>query len=65
MFLISACVFLPMCGAGAAFAHAHLVSATPAAGGAVQKAPSEVVLRFSEALENAFSSVVVRDSAGK
>jgi copper resistance protein C len=65
MSLISACAFLSMCGVGAAFAHAHLVRATPAAGGAVPTAPSEVVLRFSEKLENVFSSVVVRDSTGK
>jgi methionine-rich copper-binding protein CopC len=49
----------------AAFAHAHLVRATPAAGGTVQAAPTEVTLRFSEKLEPKFSSVVVRDSAGK
>ncbi len=49
----------------AAFAHAHLVRATPAAGGTVQAAPSEVTLRFSEKLEPKFSSVLVRDLAGK
>ncbi len=49
----------------AASAHAHLVRATPAAGGTVQVAPSEVTLRFSEKLEPKFSSVVVRDAAGK
>lgn len=48
-----------------AFAHAHLVRATPTAGGTVQEAPTEVLLRFNEKLESAFSSVVVRDSAGK
>jgi len=65
MSLISVCAFLSMCGAGAAFAHAQLIRATPAAGGAVSTTPSEVVLRFSETLESAFSSVVVRDAAGK
>jgi methionine-rich copper-binding protein CopC len=49
----------------AAFAHAHLVRATPAAGGTVHDAPGEVVLRFNEKLETAFSTVVVRDAAGK
>jgi copper resistance protein C len=49
----------------AAFAHAHLVRATPTVGGTVHEAPAEVLLRFNEKLESAFSSVVVRDSAGK
>jgi copper resistance protein C len=59
----SAALFLS--GTMAAFAHAHLVRATPAAGGTVQAAPGEVTLRFSEKLEPKFSSVLVRDSAGK
>jgi len=49
----------------AAFAHAHLVRATPAVGGTVHPAPSEVTLRFNERIEAAFSSVAVRDAAGK
>jgi copper resistance protein C len=48
-----------------AFAHAHLVRATPTAGGTVHEAPAEVLLRFNEKLESVFSSVVVRDSTGK
>jgi methionine-rich copper-binding protein CopC len=48
-----------------AFAHAHLVRATPSAGGTIQAAPTEVLLRFSEKLESVFTLVVVRDSAGK
>jgi methionine-rich copper-binding protein CopC len=48
-----------------AFAHAHLVRAVPAAGDALQAAPSDVTLRFNERLEAAFSSVIVRDAAGK
>lgn len=48
-----------------ASAHAELRRATPAAGGAVATAPAEVVLNFSETLEGAFSSVAVRDAAGK
>ena len=48
-----------------ALAHAHLLRATPAAGGTVQMPPSEVTLRFNEKLEAKFSSVVVRDSGGK
>jgi copper resistance protein C len=49
----------------AAFAHAHLVRATPAEGGAVKAAPAEVTLKFNERLEPAFSSAVIRDGAGK
>lgn len=49
----------------AAFAHAHLVRATPAEGGAVKAAPAEVTLKFNERLEPAFSSAVIRDAASK
>jgi copper resistance protein C len=49
----------------AAFAHAHLVRATPDEGGTVRDAPAEVVLKFNEKLEPAFSSAVIRDAAGK
>jgi methionine-rich copper-binding protein CopC len=49
----------------AAFAHAHLVRATPAEGDTVKDAPAEVTLKFNERLEPAFSSAVIRDSAGK
>jgi copper resistance protein C len=48
-----------------AFAHAHLVKAEPAVGGTLHDPPSEVTLRFNEKLEPKFSSIVVRDSAGK
>jgi copper resistance protein C len=48
-----------------AFAHAHLVRATPAEGGSVKAAPDEVTLKFSERLEPTFSSAVIRDAAGK
>ena len=51
--------------AAAAFAHAHLVRATPAEGGTVKAAPAEVTLKFSERLEPAFTSAVIRDAAGK
>jgi methionine-rich copper-binding protein CopC len=56
---------LVLSGAVPALAHAHLVRATPAAGGTVHTPPSEVTLRFNEKLEAAFSSVVVRDQTGK
>ncbi len=51
--------------AAAAFAHAHLVRATPAEGGTVKTAPAEVTLKFNEKLEPSFTSAVIRDAAGK
>jgi copper resistance protein C len=62
--LVTAAVIV-LAGPVAALAHAHLVRAVPAVGGTVSTAPSEVTLRFNEKLERAFSSVVVRDAAGK
>ena len=56
---------MPFLAVGAAFAHAHLVRATPAVGTTVHEAPTEILLRFNEKLEPSFSSVVVRDPAGK
>ena len=56
---------LSLSGVIAAFAHAHLVRATPAEGGTVKSAPNEVTLKFNEKLEPVFSSAVIRDSAGK
>ena len=52
-------------GAAVALAHAQLVRAEPAVGGSSSKSPNEVTLNFSERLERAFSSVVVRDASGK
>jgi methionine-rich copper-binding protein CopC len=52
-------------GSVAAYAHAHLDRASPAAGATVASAPGEVVLHFSEKLEPNFSAVAVRDAAGK
>ncbi len=63
--VLAASAVLVLSGAVAAFAHAHLVRATPAVGGTVHTPPSEVTLRFSEKLEPKFSSVVVRDAACK
>lgn len=63
--VFAAASILILAGSVAADAHAHLVRAVPAAGATVDAAPSEVTLRFNEKLEKAFSSVVVRDAAGK
>jgi methionine-rich copper-binding protein CopC len=52
-------------GASAAYAHAHLDRASPAAGATLTAAPTEVTLHFTQKLEPKFSTVVVRDAAGK
>jgi methionine-rich copper-binding protein CopC len=64
IFVFAACAVLVLSGA-TAFAHPRLVRATPAVDGTVRTAPNDVTLRFNEKLEPAFSSVVIRDSAGK
>jgi len=46
-------------------AHAFLAHAEPAVGSKVKKAPSEVSIWFTEALEPAFCSMKVYDSSGK
>jgi methionine-rich copper-binding protein CopC len=65
VFVLAASAILALSSGGAAFAHAQLSRAAPAAGGAVAKAPTEVTLNFSEKLETAFSTVIVRDAVGK
>ena len=49
---------------GAAFAHAHYRSSTPADGGTVAVAPAELSVTYSEGVEPRFSSIEVRDAAG-
>ena len=49
--------------ATAAFAHANLMKATPAAGGAVAS-PGEIRLKFSEELEPKFSNIALADASG-
>lgn len=51
--------------APAAFAHAFLDHADPRVGSEVDRAPGEVTLWFTEALEPAFSRVKVLDADGK
>lgn len=46
-----------------AFAHAHLKSATPAAGSTVAVAPTELDLKFSEGLNLKFTGVTVTGPA--
>jgi methionine-rich copper-binding protein CopC len=59
-----AAALLAFAGVAPAFGHAHLSKSVPAAGGAVST-PSEIVLAFTEPLEPAFSTIELRDSAGK
>jgi methionine-rich copper-binding protein CopC len=48
---------------GQASAHAHLTSATPAVGGTVATAPTELDLKFSEGLNLKFTGVKVTGPA--
>ena len=59
-----AAFILALGASAAAFAHAHLVSSTPAAGATVKQVPGELTLRFTEALEAAFCTVEVSDATG-
>ena len=51
--------------AGAAFAHADLQSAEPAAGSTATTSPKEIRLTFSEAVIPRFSGVELKDQTGK
>ena len=51
--------------ASTAWAHAMLERASPAVGGTVRSAPGEVMLRFTEPVEPAFSAVQVLGPAGE
>ena len=59
-----AAALLALVGAAPAFGHAHLSKSVPAAGATVG-APNEIMLAFTEPLEPAFSTIELRDSAGK
>jgi len=48
----------------AAFAHAHLVKASPAVGSQVSASPKEIRISFSEAIEPRFSGIEVKTSSG-
>ncbi len=47
-----------------AFAHAHLDHAVPKVGSTVAEPPKDVMLWFTEKLEQAFSSIEVRNEQG-
>jgi methionine-rich copper-binding protein CopC len=58
-------LILASLSAHAAFAHADLQSAEPAAGSAATTSPQQIRLTFSEAVIPRFSSVELKDQAGK
>ncbi|MFI5012657.1 MAG: copper homeostasis periplasmic binding protein CopC [Hyphomicrobiales bacterium] len=49
----------------AAIAHALLVKAVPAVGGAISAAPPEIKITFSEAVEPRFSGIAVKGADGR
>ncbi|MFG1425666.1 copper homeostasis periplasmic binding protein CopC [Roseixanthobacter glucoisosaccharinicivorans] len=51
--------------AGAALAHAHLTTQTPAANDAVAASPSTLSLGFSEGLEIGLSGVTLKEASGQ
>jgi methionine-rich copper-binding protein CopC len=46
-------------------AHAHLTQSSPVGGGTVRSAPAEIVLRFSEPIQAAFSTVQITGRGGE
>lgn len=50
--------------AGQAWAHAFLKTSEPAVGSTVAKAPTQVVINYTEGVEPLFSSIVVRNAEG-
>jgi methionine-rich copper-binding protein CopC len=57
--VLAAALLLSFSLAGSALAHAHLVSATPAANGMAMPPPTELRLKFSEGIELKFAKVKV------
>ena len=51
--------------ATAAFAHAQLLKAVPAVGGAVTASPKEIRLKFSEGVEPHFSGLALAAASGE
>ena len=51
--------------AAPAWGHAMLTRAVPAVGGHLAVAPADLVLKFTEAVEPTFTTIDVRDPAGK
>lgn len=62
--IIIANVVLAMPAQRSAFAHANLITSTPAMGAVVESSPDVITLQFSEAIDPEFSRVDLRDSTG-
>jgi methionine-rich copper-binding protein CopC len=57
-------MLLAACTPATALAHALLLQAEPAVGATIPTAPARIMLRFSEGVEPAFSTIEVRDNTG-
>jgi copper transport protein len=65
LFLLVATLALPALVGWRASAHAQLVASSPGAGEVVAESPSQLVLIFSEPLEEEFSSLDLADASGE
>lgn len=63
--LLPALLLPAVLAAGAAWAHAHLKAAEPAANAVLAAPPAAASLLFSEAVEPRLSSIEVRNAAGE
>jgi copper resistance protein C len=64
MRIVITTIALLLTATASAFAHAHLDHAVPKVGSTVGQAPKDVTLWFTEKLEQAFSSIDVRNEQG-
>ena len=64
MRIVITTIALLLAATASAFAHAHLDHAVPKVGSTVAQPPKEVTLWFTEKLEQAFSSIDVRNERG-
>jgi methionine-rich copper-binding protein CopC len=64
-FLFAASLCLALAVPRIATAHALLVKAVPAVGGAVSASPADIKITFSEAVEPRFSKIVVTGADGR
>ncbi|MGB6352211.1 MAG: copper homeostasis periplasmic binding protein CopC [Pseudolabrys sp.] len=64
MRIVITTIALLLVATASAFAHAHLDHAVPKVGSTVGQPPKEVTLWFTEKLEQAFSSIDVRNEQG-
>jgi methionine-rich copper-binding protein CopC len=63
-FALPIALALTLC-AGAAIAHPHVVSSTPAKDAQVSGSPKSVRIKFNEAPSPAFSAIALKDASGK